>query len=86
MCICRSVDTVVKTSERMNQIKTVLGIDSMILSEGQQIQLTQLLYDYSDVFALNGAELGCTNVVRHCIDTGDSHPVKQQPYRTPFIH
>ena len=38
--------------------------------------------EYSDIFALTDQELGCTNVVRHSIDTGNHRPIKQQPYRT----
>jgi len=34
---------------------------------------------------MNSFELGCSNLVQHVIDTGDSKPIKQQPYRTPFI-
>ena len=83
---CAPVEAIDKTPERINQLKEVLGINTMQLSEEQRVQLIQLIGNYSDVFALNDAELGCTNVVCHSIDTGDGRPVKQQPYRTPFIH
>lgn len=47
-------------------------------------KLTVLLDKYADVFVNNpGEPLGRTNEVEHCIDTGDSQPVKQRPYRTP---
>ena len=36
------------------------------------------------MFALNDAELGCTDLVQHVIETGRHPPIKQQPYRTPF--
>ena len=29
-----------------------------------------------DVFALDNSELGCTNLVKHTIDTGDIQPLK----------
>ena len=38
------------------------------------------------MFALDDSELGCTNVVSHKIDTGDHHPIKQMPYRTPIVY
>ena len=43
-----------------------------------------LLEEYSDVFAMDASELGHSDVVKHTIDTGDSRPIKQRPYRTPF--
>ena len=50
------------------------------------MQLRKLLEEYSDVFALDDSELGCTNLVQHVIDTGDHPPIKQQPYRTPVLY
>ena len=41
--------------------------------------------EYQDVFALDDTELGCTDVVKHAINTRDSSPIKQQPYRTPVV-
>ena len=41
--------------------------------------------DYQDVFALDDSELGCTDVVEHDINTGNSSPIKQQPYGTPVV-
>ena len=35
--------------------------------------------------ALNDSELGCTDILKHSIDTGDSCPIQQQPYRTPVV-
>ena len=40
----------------------------------------------TDVFALDDNELGCTSVASHQIDTGDHHPIKLMPYRTPIIY
>ena len=37
---------------------------------------------YHDVFALSDSELGRTSLVQHVIDTGDTTPIKQMPYRT----
>ena len=41
-----------------------------------------LLHEFSDAFALSDQELGCTDIVRHSIDTEENRPAKQQPYRT----
>lgn len=39
-----------------------------------------MISEFSDIFALDDTELGCTDVLNHSIDTGDLHsPIKQQP-------
>jgi hypothetical protein len=48
-------------------------------------KLKALITEFSDVFALDNSEVGCTDVVKHSIDTGDHAPFKQQPYCTPVI-
>ena len=40
--------------------------------------------EFSDTFALDPSELGCTDIVRHVIDTGVSPPVRQAARRVPF--
>ena len=47
-------------------------------------QLSDLIAEFSDVFALDQCELSSTDVVTHVIDTGDSIPIKQHPRRIPF--
>ena len=42
------------------------------------------MMEYADVFAVNTAEIGRTDLVHHQINTGDSAPVKQQARRIPF--
>ena len=49
------------------------------LSEEQK--LDSLLKSYRDVFAAKLSELGSTSIVQHYIDTGDSPPIRQRPYR-----
>ena len=46
--------------------------------------LVNLVEEYSDIFALDAMELGSTNLVTHCIDTGDSSPIRQPARRVPF--
>ena len=47
-------------------------------------KLSVLLESYSDVFVTHPHDsLGRTTEAEHCIDTGDSRPVKQRPYRIP---
>ena len=49
-------------------------------------QLKELVRDSADVFALDDSELGCTDLVRHVIDTGDHSPIRQPPHRTPMVY
>ena len=55
------------------------------LEQHQLEQLQQLVEEYHEVFALAEDEMGCTDVVKHKIDTGDHPPIKQYPRRTPFV-
>ena len=41
--------------------------------------------EFSDVFALDGTEVGCTQLVEHTTDTGEHAPIHQQPYCTPVV-
>ena len=47
--------------------------------------MRELVHEFSDVFALNDTELGCTDLLKHSIDTNATPPIRQQPYRTPFV-
>lgn len=44
----------------------------------------ELIHDYSHLFARSDLELGSTNVVKMSLNTGNSAPIKQRPYRLPF--
>ena len=47
-------------------------------------QVKQCLMDFADVFSKSGSDIGCTDVVKHSIKTGDAKPVKQRLRRHPF--
>ena len=70
--------------ECLEQLCSELGLPDT-LSSGEAAQLKALFSEFTDVFALDDSELGCTDVLQHCIDTGDHPPIKQQPYRTPVV-
>ena len=72
------------SSECYEQLLKVLSLSESDVDPAQMAQLKKLLADNTDVFALNDAELGCTDLVQHVIETGSHPPIKQQPYRTPF--
>ena len=58
-----------------------LDLTSSTLDGPQLTQLTALIAEYRDIFALKPEELGRTGLVQHRIDTGDNPPVRQCPYR-----
>ena len=57
---------------------------SVQLAEEEKQRLGILLRTYSDVFSVGDHDLGCTNLVRHHINTGDGKPIKQPPRRLPI--
>ena len=63
----------------LQPIKFDLSEVKLDLSEKQK--LDSLLKSYRDVFAANLSELDSTSIVQHYIDTGDSPPIRQRPYR-----
>ena len=53
--------------------------------DSQQLEkLQHATEEYHDVFVLAKDDLGCTDIVKHKINTGDHPPIKQYPRRTPF--
>ena len=54
------------------------------LSGEMKGKLDHLLRDNQDLFAKSDLELGKTHLVEVSLDTGDSPPIKQRPYRLPF--
>ena len=51
------------------------------LSPEEVKQLSDLISEFSDIFAINQSEL---SFVTHVIDTGDNSPIKQHPRRIPL--
>lgn len=50
----------------------------------EQKKLKKVLIDYSKVFSTNEYGIGNFTAIEHCIDTGDSQPIKQHLRRRPF--
>ena len=54
------------------------------LTNEQFRRLQDLLFEYSDIFAVDGASLGCVRPEKnfyHRIDTGDARPITQRAYK-----
>jgi hypothetical protein len=54
------------------------------LNGQEQTQLSELLWEFEDVFAKSEFDLGKFNTIQHGIDTGTNRPVKQRIRRTPL--
>ena len=70
---------------REAELLTTLALHSADLQRDELKQLEELVMEFSDLFALNNAELGKTTLTTHRIDTGNSAPLRQPPRRVPFV-
>ena len=57
-----------------------------VLSEAQRSEVHQLLCSFSDVFSAGPDDLGCTDLVKHHIDTGQAEPIRQPPRWLPLTN
>ena len=58
--------------------RTIVGMTSK-----QSSEVFKLLVKYSSVFSRSDEDIGRTGIVRHKIDTGNAHPIKQPLRRNP---
>jgi hypothetical protein len=54
------------------------------MSEENSLHLKSLLMEYASVFSADDLDMGKTDLIRHCIDTQNAHPVKQRMRRVPL--
>ena len=71
-------------SLRTEKLKAEFQLDKAAISPEQHSTLENFLLNHADIFALDNSELGCTEVVKHRIDTGESPPIYQSARRIPF--
>ena len=72
-----------QTSNIPEHIKDMLKQSEDALTADEHKQLTELLVEYSDVFAENEYDLGNFTEIEHSIDTGNAKPIRQRMRRTP---
>ena len=65
-------------------MKDLLAQSVAGLTETECADVCQLLAQFSDVFSAGPHDLGCTDLIKHHIDTGSSKPVRQPPRRLPW--
>ncbi len=73
-----------KTDDEYIAIAKELNLDlsNSCFNEEEKRELLILLGKKRKAFAMNLSELGCTDVVKHHIDTGDAPPKRHAHYRT----
>ena len=71
--------------ERPSRLLNMLDLSESDCSGKQLDTLKALLSHHTDIFEMDSSELGHSNVVQHVINTGDSTPITQHPYRTPIV-
>ena len=57
----------------------------VVLPLEQRMLVYNLLGRNADVFSQGPADQGCTDLVRHQVDIGDSLPIRQPPRRLPSL-
>ena len=80
-----SIKATLPPQDRLERLMEVLSLPLKKLSPEEAKQLTDLISEFSDVFALDDTRLGCMQMVQHSINTGNHAPIRQQPYRTPVV-
>ena len=85
MSVTSHVKVLEHSPERFKRLLEQLNLPLESLSLAEANLLKPLIEEFSDIFALDDTELGCTDILTHGIDTGDHAPIKQQPYRTPIV-
>jgi len=71
-------------AQRKEQLASILQIPKCNLTDEDAQKLIDCAVEFHDVFALDDSERGEAKGVEHVIDTGDSPPISQIPWRVPF--
>jgi len=79
------LDTSVKAEVGIPEhLKAVFELGKDNLNPEQSSELQSFLSKHRDLFSKDEDDLGQTHLVQHTIDTGDTKPIKQYPYRVPL--
>lgn len=75
----------VSNEDRIEFLKKNLNLSDSALSNEQQDDLRDLIFKYADIFSTGDHDLGETGLVEHMVDTGNSKPIYQRPYRAEHL-
>ena len=76
--------TIGDETNRRQRLQEMIDFSNSSLSEESKKRVREYVLDQGDLFALDDTELGCTHLVTHEIETGDSPPIKQHARREPY--
>eukprot|EP00731_Ephydatia_muelleri_P009833 Em0005g419a len=80
----QKANTVTKLDPKKRQMRLSLAETiGAHVSKEEQVQFSNLLLEYGDIFASSSTDLGRTGALKHCIKTGDSNPISQPVRRLP---
>ncbi|XP_053378261.1 uncharacterized protein LOC128548021 [Mercenaria mercenaria] len=65
-------------------LKATFEKSSIRLNVEEKQPFAVVLNKYKNIFVTSSDELGCTDKVKHKINTGDAQPIKQAPRRQPL--
>ena len=74
----------VKEEDAPEHVRPLLKGISTEITPLQREELAAMLTEYQDVFSKGPDDMGCTDLVKHQIDTGDARPIRQPPRRLPI--
>jgi hypothetical protein len=63
-----------------------MDIDDYAISDKAGRGLEEMLKEYEDIFSTGPTDIGHAKLITMDIDTGDSPPIAQQPYKVPLKH
>lgn len=63
--------------EKQQLLRELVDNNASELSQNEADRFYRLLMDYEDVFAVSNSDLGRTTRLKHTIDTGNAHPIRQ---------
>ncbi|KAJ8014587.1 hypothetical protein DPEC_G00017180 [Dallia pectoralis] len=66
-------------------VRLVMEQNQEGLTETQQRQLWDVIYEHRAAFATGPTDMGRTHILQHEIDTGISHLIRQRPRRLPLM-
>ena len=96
MASCKLVSSVINSSEheQINKLVTLMELPGHLkqlyeksvisLDSQEKEQVLSLLIQNADVFCTGPNDLGCTDLIKHTIYTGDSAPIRQAPRQLPL--
>lgn len=76
---------VIKSSqERFYKVRDLIDLESSDLTLEEKELTLDSIANNNDIFALEDAELGCSSLVEHSIETGDARPIRERVRHLPW--